>query len=402
MLGPRSRSYKNDWSADGYMSRKTINDVVVEFDKLKAAGTLVCNPADLYSERHFAKVYMGFKGQFTRPGYPTSTKIVASYQTSTWRPTVSDWSADKQNSSLRAWKDAIVHEFLDEHEKSVVMTELSARMTEGIASLLVSFAERDQTKNMLLKALNYLRRPLQDVLKIGKRMTTTQRVDKVNEWWLEGRYGWRPFIHDVIGVVDAQKASVTDRRTVKTTRPSAKSSVPSATVTTYGWNGLLSTVTRDISFVGHYSFGQTADFRAGVIANFRKFGLYDLVGAGWDLVPYSFVVDWFINIGEVARAMQAYALLDERIGWIKYNGSLRSNLMHSIVIPGPIPYGSGTVQIIDSYGVGPHPHFMETSWNRDVWTDFMPTVGLRNELDWLKVVDSAALLRNLWTKVRGR
>lgn len=397
----RVRSFKTPYSADGWMKRQTMHDVVVpNWRKLRDSGVLVCNPANSFKEQFAAKTLFGFKCQFTRAGYPTSYYTLKNYQSNMWRPTSAQWASDTRDSALGAYLARKEAGFggVSSNAISQAHTDVSADLAQGIASLLVTFGEAGKTRDMLLKAIDYLRRPMRDVWKIGRKMTGKQRVDKANEWWLEGRYGWRPFIYDVMSNIDAQQTEARSRLTKKGSIPVWESSERLA-IATYGWNGLITKVWLDVLCQGVVSVGQTGDFRAGVLNGLRKFGAYDLVGAGWDLIPYSFVVDWFCNVGAAAGAMQAYALLDERVGWTTYTRKCTSSFVHEIISAGPIPYGYGTVQIVETYG-STADHFSYEEWNRVVRTDFMPVIGARNKLDFLKVVDAAALLKNLWNRFR--
>lgn len=396
----RVRSEKSAYTASGSMTRRVMSDdVTPEFRKVRDSGGLICNPASSYMEKFGPKVEFGFTGKFSRPKYPDILVTVKNLQAPAWRPTASQWAGDIKDASLNAFLAANRGEYADDAEVSELHTGLSAALTEGIASLLVTYAEMPKTIGMLLKAYDYLRRPLQDVAKKFRRMSGKERIDKVNEWWLEGRYGWRPFIYDVMSIHEAQHHVAKSRRTVRGGIP-AWNYETDTIVTSYLWNGLRSDLVRAIKYSGHVSAGQTCDYATGMMHGFRKFGIYDIVGAGWDLVPYSFVVDWFINVGDAAKAMQAYALIDERIGWTKYTLKCESVLSHNVVQPGPIPYGLGVVEIVSVINEGEFPHYTLKEWNREAVTNFMPTIGLRCDLDMTKVIDGAALLRNLWNTFR--
>lgn len=379
-----------------------MNDIVNPgWRKLRDSGVLVCNPASSFYERFAAKTRFGLKGSATRPGYPTTYQTVANYQSNAWRPSSGQWDANSRSSSLASFLASREVGFggITAHAISQAHTDVSAELAEGIASLLVTFSEANKTRDMILKALDYLRRPIRDVWRIGKHMTGQQRVDKANEWWLEGRYGWRPFIYDVMNIIDAHTTDARSRLTKKGQIPVWESS-ETFSVSTYSWSGLQTKLWQDILCQGYVRVGQTGDFRASLSDSLRKFGIFDVVGTVWDLVPYSFVVDWFCNVGAAAKALQAYVLLDERVGWTTYVRKCTSKLRHEIKVTGPLPYGYGTVQIIETYGEAAD-HYSYEEWTRVPRTDFTPVLGLRNELDFLKVVDSAALLRNLWKKFRS-
>lgn len=403
MTGPRVRSSKDAWTADGGMSRRLMTDTsVAEFEKLKSQGVLICNAANSYKESFASKVKTGFRVEYRRKsdGYVHGSKDLFSLQSPAWRPSSTQWNNGVQATAYKSWKSTVLGSPPTANAIAAAHTDLSAKLSEGVASLLVTFAELDKTKGMVLRALNYLRRPLHDVLRRYKRMSGRDRMNKVNEWWLEGRYGWRPFIYDVGCILDAAGRTVGDRLTAKTRLPVSNGETEwNDRLYTY-W-GIQSMVKRRASLVSYYDLGQTADFKAGVIAAFRKYGWYDLVGAGWDLVPYSFVADWFCNVGAAARAMQAYALIDERVGWTKANVRVVSEIEHTMLTPYVIDWGVSLSVVTDVYGLGTHPHYEENAWDRVPVTTFLPTLGLRCNIDWLKVVDMAALLRNLLKKVRN-
>jgi hypothetical protein len=397
----RVRSSMTPYSANEWMRRSTMTDVVTPgWKQLQKSGVLVSNPAHSFKEEYAAKSSFGFLGAFTRPGYPTSYSTLKNLRSPAWRPTSYNWVNGIQDPTLAAYLNTKEVGFggVSESAISQAHTDISAELAQGIASLLVTFGEGSKTRGMLLKALDNLRHPIRDVLKLKKKLTGKQRVNKVNELWLEGRYGWRPFIFDLKNILDAQITEATSRLTKKGKIPVWESD-ETILDTTYSWNGLQSKLWRTIKVQGWVGLGQTGDFRAGVMNPLRKFGLYDLVGTGWELIPYSFVVDWFINVGAAAGAMQAYALLDERVGWTTYHRKVTSTLRHEITVSGPVPYGAGTVTMVESYG-NTADHYSLVEWNRLARTDFMPVIGARNRLDMLKVIDSAALLKNLWDKFR--
>lgn len=287
---------------------------------------------------------------------------------------------------------------VSEHAIAQAHTDISARLGQGIASILVTVAEARKTRDMFATALTLLRRPIKDVMAIGKRMTGKQRVDTVNNWWLEGRYGWRPFIYDVM---DGYESSTTEarQRLTKLGQIPVWETSEKIVDASYGWNGLLTNVNREILCQGFVGLGQTGDFLAALSGGYRKWGGYDLVGAAWDLVPYSFVADWFCNVGAALGALQVYALLNERIGWTKYVRKCTSTLEHVVIEPGPLPWGYSTVQIVETYGDKADHVFFE-SWDRRVRTGFLPVLGARMDLDWKKVIDLAALLRGQWNRCR--
>lgn len=398
----RVRSSKDQYSVDGAMSRRVMTDTrTPNFKALVNAGILICNPAESFSETFHAKVNHGFTGTVTRNGKIISTYSPKSLQSAVWRPSSSQWANGQRTPALIAALTTNEGQFVGDEEIGMRHTELSSRLAEGIQSILVSFAERDKTKGMILRAINLLRHPIRDAWRYFAKLRPRQRLQKIEEMWLEGRYGWRPFVLDVQDAVEAHQAKVGDRLSKKGIIPGWETTVeyPQGTI---AWNNLVLALTQVAKYQGYVRVGQTGDFRAGMMQGARAYGLYDLVGTGWDLIPYSFVVDWFCNIGQAAKAMQAYALLDERIGWTTYERLVTSNIRCTIQRGGPIwvdPYTR--VDMVDPYVLGDTPHYSTKSWTRVPRTSFLPVIGSRIKLDWAKVVDAAALLDQAFSRCFG-
>lgn len=119
----------------------------------------------------------------------------------------------------------------------------------------------------------------------------------LNEW-LEGRYGWRPFLHDMADLSDALMKLDKDKRTRLSERVG----------NTARW-------TRNVTIAqgtgGFYQYNYTAldeiecSVRASIAADIdvQAFA-FDPIRTAWELVPYSFVIDWFINVGQSLAAAE--------------------------------------------------------------------------------------------------
>lgn len=398
----RVRSSMTSFTKTGYMHKRAMTDEVTpNFEKKVSDGVLVCNGAQSVKLTYAAKERTGFICAYTRFG--TSYTNVYNDKPNWARPLyTSDWTGTGGlflPSTLRAYMNGKRQAYASSSEIAAAHTEISAALSEGIASLLVTLAERDKTKNTVLRALSYLRRPLRDAMREFGRLSPRQRVDKLNNAWLEGRYGWRPFIYDTMSLVEASTATATDRLTRKSSITSWETSetMLAGEGALYGLSDRTDLI---VNTTGRVRIGQTADFRAGVLPFMRKLGIYDLAGTAWDLIPYSFVADWFCNLGDMARAMQAYALIDERVGWTVYEETLKAQLAHYVIQPGPVPYNGGTSVMSEIFRPSGVANIDYVGWQRYKVDSFIPSFGLRNRLDWLKVVDSAALLRNIWTRFR--
>jgi hypothetical protein len=109
--------------------------------------------------------------------------------------------------------------------------------------------------------------------------------------WLQMRYGWRPLIGDVYTAGQAMASLVEFPPPVKVRARRVKKESLSNRAT-----GLLSSVTTKEL---HRNVTLYWDRPPDVIASL---GLKDPELVAWELMPYSFVVDWFIPIGKYLEA----------------------------------------------------------------------------------------------------
>lgn len=284
-----------------------------------------------------------------------------------------------------------------------LQTRVSAKVGSGDTQSLVSLAEARKTGAMLTKAGKFLLRPVSDarrILKVTRKMmgdANTRRAvfAKASSLWLEARYGWRPFIFDVMAHCEALKEPRPVRQTFRARQPvpAAEHHYQVPLVSAGGLGDIVSEQTGTITAT--LRCGQTVDYRAAINLQVLQFGGYDILGTAWELIPYSFVVDWFIGVGDALQALQAYALVDRRVGFsvIRYELDLTTEVKaldpkffqiheyHWVAWTCPTNAVITTERIL----------WME----RIVPSSFLPSLRFSIDLDWPQVVDLALLFKQL-------
>lgn len=202
---------------------------------------------------------------------------------------------------------------------SYVTNAAIADAKSSVYDLLTSMAEIGKTREMMFNRAK-------SVLDIGKR--TAEKTDRrmrrrpatggrfaaewANEWahrfngyWLEARYGWRPLVGEISnGVQYIQERTTEDR--MNRSRAKAEEDI-SASVTQLNLYTL-----RNI-----YSESARAGTRvyrgyALALGDFNKLPQVQPVTTAWELVPFSFVIDWFVDIGSFLQASTPIPGLDIR------------------------------------------------------------------------------------------
>lgn len=140
---------------------------------------------------------------------------------------------------------------------------------------------------------------------VGKSLLTRSfmkiDLDKVTSRWLATRYGWRTLIYDL---EDLSKAlsNLSEKRTRYSKKAKRMYSTSATDVTdfvkTHYTHTATYTDTVKVSLVG----AMTADC---TIPKFQ----FNPLQTGWELIPFSFVIDWFVSVGK-ALAVMSYLSAD--------------------------------------------------------------------------------------------
>jgi len=210
------------------------------------------------------------------------------------------------------------------YNQSVVYNQalerLNAKVRGGL-DLAVALAEIKSTTRMIakLKQLNPLMQISREDARRGKHKTRIGSTRDVANGWLEWQYGWKPLMSDIFGIADESIRVVINK--VERIKASAKQPLTDSN------RRFLGTVQSQVPYVIRDGKGFTAcsmkielDIPAFDLARWTSL---NPVSLGWELIPYSFVADWFFDVGSYLRNMET-ALL--------YNCRFRSGYVSELVV----------------------------------------------------------------------
>jgi hypothetical protein len=156
--------------------------------------------------------------------------------------------------------------------------------------------------------------------KIGKpgRSVSMVKNQAANaaDLFLEVKYGWTPLLNDI---ENALKVLETRWQEDPSDVKIVGSGSSSYFATLYNWDVLVAERTK---LTSHFRIlNQTT-------RNINSLGLVDLGGVVWELIPFSFVADWFIPIGDWIGAQTSLTGLEHQHGsqssWFKNTARLNS------------------------------------------------------------------------------
>lgn len=147
-----------------------------------------------------------------------------------------------------------------------------------------------------------------------KRYRANEVVNILTEIWLSMRYEWRPLVYDMLSAQEALgrlAAGIEDplQRAYASRDASPALNTANSTSQTIGFTD---SAKGSINGVTNASFRTTTVERSvhacvGLQCVTREIYFTDPFVTGWELVPYSFVLDWFVTIGDMLTAFSPFA-----------------------------------------------------------------------------------------------
>jgi hypothetical protein len=179
----------------------------------------------------------------------------------------------------------------------------------------VFLGELRETIRMIRRPAMTLRNGLRDyfsALSKRKRGAPRHRLKSIlADTWLEYSFGWKPLVNDTIAAAEALARFENDeRRSSISSKGISEILLDSGTMKKSGQYGYLHVIqhyTRVASTKIFYRVGMeyTANAPFGSakrLAELSGFKPEEFIPTAWELIPWSFVVDYFSNVGDIISA----------------------------------------------------------------------------------------------------
>lgn len=193
--------------------------------------------------------------------------------------------------------------------KSNVDYLAATRFYDKLSTLHINLAqvlaERQQTINLVANTAARLANAYRKIRRGHNPFTGTATTGKASEVWLEYAYGWTPLLGDVHAAMDIAQIAPPPIK-VRSSARDVRSYPNSVFAETVYYNGAFKSVYEQEK-VHKYSrsIKATVTVSDPSVVFASQLGLTNPALLTWELLPYSFVVDWFVPIGNWLQMQQA-------------------------------------------------------------------------------------------------
>lgn len=190
------------------------------------------------------------------------------------------------------------------------MSQALVSASDAKINLSVALAEASKTSDLILSTANRVDRAIRALRR--RNFREVARIlnlpsNRVHRTWLEYKYGWMPLLMDVKGAAEffAQQHVGRPARFVVHGRATSEHSFNyDLEFTPYG--GLpTAMLRRRLNFSVEAHTKMWLELTHPNYSAMQQLGLTNPALVAWELVPYSFVFDWFYSVGDWLQGMTA-------------------------------------------------------------------------------------------------
>jgi len=234
--------------------------------------------------------------------------------------------------------------------QNAVKLKALGRVADAKVNLAVAYAEASKTSDLILDTAKRIDRAYRAFRKgnfreVARQLNITPK--RLHKSWLEYKYGWMPLLMDVKGAAEFFAQQHVVRPTKFKVTATEKFAKDYSKATPYqAWGGAPNDAVTDESVKCTYNAKVKlwCELSNPHLSELQQLGLTNPALVAWELIPFSFVFDWFISVGNYLEGLTAlngvtvYRGMLSQIVTYEYN---RHNAPTTRVI-GSTTYNNGT------------------------------------------------------------
>lgn len=282
----------------------------------------------------------------------------------------------------------------------LAVTQAHANVNESELMALVTIAESEKTVASLVKCSRDLVRLAVELKKLNLKMSKARSkriLKELQEQYMALRYGARPIVADMVGAMKA--VTKTRERVRKTFRGEGTASCEEARLdrdVLFFYETIV-----DVNHVSKYSVsakaGVLCDAVVSALSPYGMGGIQDIPNALWELIPFSFVLDWAANVGATISSHVPNGNINVRASWVNVIGTWT---VKSAVTNARSTQSSLLFNVENSSTVGPCEYGrQEIALERFVSPSIRTFPQFDVKLDMFKLADLSIILRGLSRKM---
>ena len=278
---------------------------------------------------------------------------------------------------------------------ALAITRAHSNVDVSSAAILATLGESNKTlielKRAFIKAIKIFKAIKRADVKYFYRLNKSPK--ELANLYMSYRYGLRPIMYDISNIMAALNVDHTQKLDRYTFR---------------GRHSKSKTVTGDpvLSLSDNYSKvywkgtrSTTVEARAGVLASvdcsnrLTDFGLHQPIEAAWELVPFSFIVDWFFNVGDTIASWTPNYGIKNLASWCvtTITEVSTTEVDHVEMVADPSYYTSACYANFD--GCKRERKAITKTRQPNPKRSILPSLNVR--LDGLKILDLAIIIKQI-------
>lgn len=205
---------------------------------------------------------------------------------------------------------------------AAVITAVLNQIKDAKVNLGVSWGERAEAASLVLETARSLKQLIRDLRRKEFSKLSKRLKQKYGDWrylpssFLEFQFGWKPLFNDVYDVcnaiLEADQAQPTRQFITAKAAQSRYSQGRTEYPQTFAPTVSVRKTRHDVK--ARIDFGPNPALKS--LATLDQWGILNPAEVAWELVPFSFVVDWFVPIGAFLSSLTAAIPYDFKGGSI--------------------------------------------------------------------------------------